>query len=521
MFRGMFRGMLRGMLRGMFQNMREPGIVEFIKMFGITRAPDFTSNSLQWLNVERPLTLNDLSGRLVILDFWTYCCINCIHILPILRRIEEAFPQEVAVIGVHSPKFAAERDPDHVRHAIARYDIRHPVVHDPDFQLWQDYAIRAWPTLVLISPKGQVIGQLSGEPDPDLFLQGITQMVRDFSRRGEIAARELPAMHSPTIAPAETRLRFPGKIKPVPGDIKRWAIADSGHHQIVLLSDDGAELARYGNGRPGLMDGAPDRASFTSPQGLDATAEAIFVADTGNHAIRRIDLADGAVTTLAGTGRRGPPLTPKPAAGWEIALASPWDVAVVDGGLYVANAGSHQIGRLDFADGKVRNVAGTGGEDIVDGPAVEAILAQPSGLALSPDGQELYFADSETSAVRRLSLNGRAMVETLVGRGLFEFGHHNGAFGQARLQHPLGVAAGDGAVFVADSYNGALRRLDLTDRSVQDLGGDFACIDKICLPAGEPAGLSLDGHRILVSDTNNHRVLEYDLAARHVRTWAE
>ena len=485
-------------------------------MFGITRAPDFDRPGLTWFNTAKPLTLADLRGRIVILDFWTFCCINCIHVVPSLRRIEDAYPAEVAVIGVHTPKFTAERDPAAVAHAIARYDIHHPVVHDPQMRLWRDYAVRAWPTLVFISPDGYVMGELSGEPNPDLLVQGIGDMIRQFWDRGELHPGPLP------LTPPRHdggRLAFPGKIKPAPSArAMLWAVADAGHHQIVLLDDGGDEVARYGSGRAGFEDGADG--SFNGPQGLAADTEAIWVADTGNHAIRRIDRASGEIATVAGVGARGPALVHgAPAEG--SALASPWDVVLAGSHLYFANAGSHQIGRLDLDQREVVPVAGSGAENIVDGPAAQAQLAQPSGLALAEDGRALYFADSETSSIRRLTLDGDAPhVDTLVGRGLFEFGDTNGPFAEARLQHPLGLALLDGRLVVADSYNHRLRLLDLGAGTVDDLGEDFTCTDSICRPAAEPAGVAAAGqHRLLVSDTNNHRIVEYRLDRRETRTW--
>lgn len=486
-------------------------------MFGITRAPDFDRPDLTWFNVERPLMLSDLKGRLVVLDFWTFCCINCFHVQPTLKKLEESFPGELVVIGIHSPKFDHERDPGVVAQAIARYDITHPVVHDPQMRLWQDYGVRAWPTLVFISPDGYVIGQLGGEPHPDLLLQGIGDMARQFFARGELKPR--PFAVKPLSDPGGA-LRFPGKIKPCPsaeGD-KLWAVADSGHHQIVVLDDDGYEIQRYGNGEPGHRDGGVE-ASFNAPEGLSCDQDFIYVADTRNHAIRRIDRATGETDTLAGLGYRGAVLRqPEPGSG--AALASPWDLELQRGILYFANAGSHQIGAIDLDTGMVHPVAGTGGENIVDGAADDALLAQPSGLALAPEGENLYFVDSETSSVRSLCLqSGR--VDTLIGTGLFEFGHANGGLAQAQLQHPLGVTAVDGRIYVADSYNSTIRIIDLATETVSDLNG-LSCGDVVCRPAAEPAGITADGpHRLLLSDTNNHRIVEYRLDLGSFRTWFE
>lgn len=489
-------------------------------MYGLVRAPEIDRAGFQWFNVERPLSLRSVRGRIVILDFWTFCCVNCMHVLPALRRVEEAFPHEVVVIGVHSPKFPAERDAANLRHAIARYEVRHPVVHDPALTLWKEYAVRAWPTLVLISPDGHVIGQLAGEPDPDLLLRGVGDMVHTFFRRGEITPGTLPLAYQPL--PPSGRLRFPGKIKPLPGsDLARWAVADAGHHQVLLLGDDGTEVARIGSGEAGFADGPAAEAAFCAPQGVAATKAAVYVADTGNHALRRVDRRDGRVRTIAGLGCRGMPLTEE-ADGLRTPLASPWDVAVFRDRLVFANAGTHQLATFDPVTGRVAPLAGTGAESLVDGPATEAVLAQPSGLAADSGHALLYFVDSETSSVRRLTLAGTPVVETLVGSGLFAFGDADGPFAEAQLQHPLGLACVEGGLVVADSYNHCLRFLDLAARTVTTLGPDAACEQAAagCHGLSEPAGVWRAGpHRLLISDTNNHRIVEWRLDTGRLRTW--
>jgi sugar lactone lactonase YvrE len=451
------------------------------------------------------------------------------HVIPSLRRVEETFPDEVVVIGVHSPKFPAEQDLQNLAQAVARYGITHPVVHDPEFVLWREYAVRAWPTLVFLGPDGRVIGQNSGEPDPDLLIDAVREVLERYRTEGRIEPR--PLALTPTAATTGDRFSFPGKLKPLTARHgKLWALADSGHHQIVVLDDTGRELSRYGSGSAGFADGGRESARFNSPQGLVCGTDAegnlvIYVADTGNHAIRRIDRASGEVTTLAGSGRRGGALGGAVPAR-EAELASVWDLERKDDQIFFAYAGTHQIGLLDLGVGTVRMLAGNGNEAITDGTASEAELAQPSGLALNGAQDRLFFADSETSAIRSIAFAGAIQrVSTLVGAGLFEFGHKNGFFETARLQHPLGLTwlptGGPGTLVVADSYNGALRLLDLEHRQVRDFGLDFECTDPLCLPLAEPAGVWADDTtRLLVVDTNNHRILEYRLAQRSYSTWS-
>ena len=340
-------------------------------MFGLRPAPELCRPGLEWFNVDRPLTMADLRGRLVIIDFWTACCVNCLNVQQTLRRITAAFAADaVVVIGVHSPKFPHEREAEAVAHALARHDIRHPVVHDPDMLLWGAYGIRGWPTLVFVGPDGKVLGDLPGEPDEEKLLSGIGQMVQGWRCPGSEARAPLPLARPHPDGTANGRLRYPTKIKPVssPGG-RRWVCADSGHHQVVLLDDDGGELRRFGCGRPGFIDLGEGDSAFDSPQGLIANGCFVYVADTNNHAIRRIDIdtgigdhacRDGHAAAASWRGPRRGRRRRWPRSGtWRCAARS----------LFFANAGTHQLGVLDLDAGTVRPCAGSGQEDLVDGAA--------------------------------------------------------------------------------------------------------------------------------------------------------
>jgi sugar lactone lactonase YvrE/thiol-disulfide isomerase/thioredoxin len=482
-------------------------------------APEIARPGLRWFNVAAPLPIASLRGRIVILDFWTEGCINCIHIIPILRGVEQKFPEQVVVIGVHSPKFAEEKSADSVKDAIDRYEIHHPIVHDPKMSIWQDYGVQAWPTLVIIGADGNIIARVPGEPDPDRFAKAIAALVANAGDTGALKPAKLALQLEEQ---PKGRFLFPGKLKRAPGDTPQWALADAGHNQIVLLDDAGNDVLRFGSGAAGFKDGDAGSATFDHPQGLVATAAAIFVADTGNHALRRIDRGSGAVTTLAGTGKRGAALsgTAQPAA--TTALASPWDLERKDDVLYFANAGTHQIGILDQHNGTVVRLAGSGAEDLQSGAPDAAAFAQPSGLSLSADGATLYVADAESSAIRAIALNDGDKTRTLVGAGLFDFGKTDGAFDVARLQHPLGVAVDGDTLLVADTYNSRVRTLDLKRRSVAEFdGGKYTCIDPVCYPTREPAGIAAaSDDRILLVDTGNHRVEEYRPSLKTYHTWA-
>ena len=485
--------------------------------FRRVRAPELSGQSVNWLNVAEPPRLEKLRGRLVILDFWTSCCINCIHMVNSLRYVEEMFGSEVAIIGIHCPKFPAEKRTETVFAALARYDIQHPVAHDPDFQVWRAYNIRAWPTLVFISRDGYYVGQSVGEVYPERLANVIRQKL------DQTTAEILPELTAINVIRQDVggRLRFPSKIKAAPGPKKEWVLADSGHHQVTLLDDEGVELLRYGSGNAGFKDGNATNACFSNPQGLIATRDDIFVADTGNHAICRIDRKSGIVETLAGDGDRGVPIRLTTIAK-RTALASPWDVEIVGNRLFFANAGTHQLGLLNLSTGQISPFAGSGYEGIKDAQRLQSTLAQPSALAHDQGRRNLYFLDAETSALRRVSLNGNSSIGTLIGSGLFDFGHKNGPLKQALLQHPLGIAVSGQTIAIADSYNRCVRIVDLASKMTTNLdNGEFTCLDSTCHPLAEPTGVAFDGpDRLLVVDSSNHRVIEYDIGLHTYATWS-
>lgn len=481
-------------------------------------APEFPQD-LTWLNTDRPISLADLRGKIVVLDFWTYCCINCIHVLDDLARLEAKYPEELVVIGVHSAKFLGERDSDNIRQAILRYGISHPVVNDADMRIWRSYNVHAWPTLVIIDPAGSIVATHSGEGIYDLFDQTIARMVDQFDAEGTLDRRSLDIpLERESVG--DSLLSFPGKVlaDEVSG---RLFIADSNHNRIVVVSlADSAVRQVIGSGRAGLNDGPAGEATFNNPQGMALDGETLYVCDTNNHAIRAIDLAGGTVSTIAGVGAQG---------AWgagggradDTPLNSPWDVVLIDRALYIAMAGPHQLWRLDLEAGTAAPYAGSGREGRVDGPLQQAALAQPSGL--TTDGLKLYFADSEVSCIRSADLDLRGGVATLVGGDLFDFGDVDGVGDAARLQHPLGVAYDDGVIYVADTYNNKIRRLIVDERRIEAFVGSGRAgladgDDPTAAAFDEPAGLSIAAGKLYVADTNNHVIRVVDLAGSAVTT---
>jgi NHL repeat-containing protein len=431
-----------------------------------------------------------------------------------LRKIERKYGDRVIVVGVHSPKFPAERETANLREAVLRYRIEHPVVNDRDFQVWQRFGGRAWPTLIFIDPEGRVIGKHEGELPFEQFDPAVAGMLKEFEDRGLLDPRASTIALQQIREPART-LSFPGKVLAAQDGLY---IADSNHHRIVAAGFDGVIRRTFGSGEPGLRDGPADRAAFQQPQGMAQSGSTLLVADTENHAIRCIDLEVGVVTTLAGTGEQagraglgGP--------GRSTPLSSPWDLALADRILYIAMAGTHQIWTLDLDQGTVAPFAGTGREGLLDGPREQAWFAQSSGLTIV--NGHLYVADSEVSAVRDIDLQTGA-VTTLVGEDLFVFGDRDGEGDAVRLQHPLGITVKDRTLFVSDSYNNKVKRLDPGRRAVTTwLGSGVAGrADGPGRSAAfrEPGGVCAGTGGLFIADTNNHRIAVADWATGTVRT---
>ncbi|MBW3567561.1 MAG: redoxin domain-containing protein [Proteobacteria bacterium] len=460
-------------------------------LVGAAPAPEFPRD-LDWINTgEKKIALEDLRGKVVLLDFWTYGCINCFHIIPDLKRLEAKYGNALVVIGVHSAKFESEGDTRRIRSIAQRYERDEPIVNDNEFEIWRAYGARAWPTLVLIDPAGNIVGQVAGEGHYDLLDEAIGRLVETFAERIDRTPLEL----EPALAQMEdTFLRFPGKIL-ADEKTQRLFIADSNHHRIVVTDYDGNVETIIGNGKPGLGDGDFNAAQFHQPQGLALDGNTLYVADTLNSAIRRVDLETKTVESVAGTGdqvymRRDA----YPAKGTP--LNSPWDVLWHEGKLYIAMAGQHQLWRYDPQTEKLEAYAGTRREALTDGPRLKAALNQPSGLAT--DGKRLYFADAEASAIRYVDFES-GEVKTIVGTGLFDFGDVDGRGKSVRLQHPLGITAANGKLYVADTYNDKIKVIDPEARTSKTLvGGDGELF--------EPGGLHFASGRLWIADTNNHAI---------------
>ncbi len=457
------------------------------------------------------------------------------HILPQLRKLEEKHQDTLAVVGVHSAKFDTERATENVRAAVRRYDIRHPVVNDADFAVWNLYGARAWPTLVFIDPNGTVIGKHEGEFELTALDNLLNRMIAEFDAEGSLSREPLPFLNSST-DDSEGVLSFPGKV--LAASDAQLYIADSGHHQVVVAAADGTVKDVIGNGESPLAnevststikdkygisdrvisDQSFDSALLDNPQGMALDGTALYIADAGMHVILRADLETRCASVIAGTGEQslfrhaGGAAKTRP-------LNSPYALSYADGILYIAMAGAHQLWSLDVDAGAIAPFAGAGAENIVDGLRDEALLAQPCGLSLK--GNNLFFADAETSAIRVAKIGTDGRVVTLTGTGLFDFGDRDGIGKEARLQHAQDVAAAD-AVYIADTYNHKIKQIELSTLRVTTIAGtgkvgraDGAALESTF---NEPAGISYCDGMLYITDTNNHLLRRLNLNERRVET---
>lgn len=444
-----------------------------------------------WVNTATPLTAEDFKGRILLLDFWTYGCINCMQVIPDLDYLENKYPQ-LLVVGVHSAKYTGEGLNDRILTAAQRFSIHHPVLNDNDYKIWDHFGVRAWPTLVVVNgDTGAELARFAGEGHREKLDRIIGASVKDL----DAAAARPQAVAVQDTGP----LRYPSHLVALPDG--NLLVGDTSHHQLVKIDPrSGKVLARYGSGTAGFKDGDAKTAQFNMPRGMALAGDIVYVADTGNHALRAID-ASGAVTTLAGNGTRGTDRSPAGTAA-KVALASPWDVELMADGrtLAIANAGTHQLWAYDIASKTMRVLAGTGLEDIIDGKAARTALAQPSGLSLF--NGDLYFVDAESSSLRVLR-HEDDKVDTLIGTGLFDFGRLDGKYPAASLQHPQGVLARNGKLYVADTYNDALRVYDMQSLTLSTLKLQGESLR-------EPGDVAFAGGKLYVTDTGNSRIVAVD-----------
>ncbi len=491
---------------------------------GTVPAPD-VFDFLSWLNVDKPLTMSGLLGKIVILDFWTYGCVNCLHVIPVLERVEKKYADEVVVIGVHSAKFETEGKLENLRQVVQRYGIHHPVVNDHDFVVWRSYGARAWPTVAIVDPRGYLVIRQSGEIPFEAFDNYLSGMIAYYDELDpDIIDRRPIELALEGAGDPGTPLLFPGKVLADAAG-QRLFIADSSHNRIVIADLETYEvLDIIGSGGRGYEDGAFESARFDKPQGMALLGDSLIIADVNNHSIRSANLLTGEVSTLAGNGAMGRSGIGElgPARLKTSPLRSPWDVEVYDPEartLHVAMAGTHQLFILDLAAERLYPSVGNGREANLNGVGLaDSELAQPSGLYYDGAGK-LYFADSESSTIRLADFESDlvSVVAGTTDNSLFDFGDIDGELGVNRLQHALGVeGAPNGDLFIADTYNSRIRMIPAGETATQTLfglggTGGFKDGDAAMAEFDEPGGISYAKGILYVADTNNHAIRAIDL----------
>jgi len=507
----MFPGDLKRAFLVLFLLFSSAGMLMAQENRSVVNAPEFPEN-LQWINTEGPLSLKKLKGKYVLLDFWTYCCINCMHVVPDLEKLEAEFGTDLQVIGVHSAKFKNEKEVTQIAKAVERFGIKHPVVNDHKFEIWGDYAVNAWPSVVLINPEGKIILTRSGEGVYEAIKPALEELIQRKTQN------ELPRSKAQKIQSPAT-LKFPGKIALDPVK-RRLVISDSGRNRIVIAKLDGEITEIIGGDEAGFQDGGFQSVRFNEPQGASLIGETLFIADRKNHSIRRCNLLDKSCETFLGTGTQGKKFNIA-GKGRAAELNSPWDIYADGDSVFIAMAGFHQVWKVGVGNAIAAPFSGTGAEALRDGPILDSeqggAHAQPSGVTGAKN--KLYVADSETSSIREISLN-TFKLSTLIGKGLFDFGDRDGTLAEGKLQHPLAVLVDKNNLYVADTFNSKIKLIDLTRKTIETIsGGDKAGFqDGEKALYNEPAGLALFEGKLYIADTNNNAIRVLDLDSRVTST---
>jgi DNA-binding beta-propeller fold protein YncE len=459
-------------------------------------------DELAWVNTRDPVRLGALRGRVVVLNFWSGSNLNALHVLPDLRHLENKYHDGLSVLSIHCPKFAAERSPETVLKAVNRAYIRHPVASDPDFRAWQLFNVQAWPTLVVLDPDGNIAATLVGEGHRAALDPLVHQLLDEAARRDARVYESAATVSRPE---PKLPLRFPGRVLCTESALY---VADSGHNRILETTHDGRILRQFGSGNPGFWDGKSTDAGFSNPQGMAVVKDALYVADTGNHAIRRIRLHNGEVDTIAGTGQQGYDVVSDSPELRSVGLNAPTDLAVASERLYIAMAGDHQVWMLDLARQRLGRFIGSGAHGLRDGGEDDAVFARPCGVATQ--GQMVYVADADSSAIRSVRLIDM-QVRTLIGTGPYEFGDVDGVPDKARLQCPMAIALDPGGsiLWVADTLNSKIKALSLRGGGVRTLALPYRF--------QAPTGLAVGARALWVANTDAHEVVRIDTASGQIR----
>ncbi len=491
----------------------------FSSTFRVSQASKIISKennqqNTQWFNLSRPLEISDLKDRIILLDFWSYSCVSCIEALPEIKKLEKQFGSKLTIISVHSGKFDNEKDPAAVKKAILKYDITNPVLNDSDLKVWDNFKVKALPTFILINPHGKLVKTYVGENDIGKIKGDVKKLISKY--KFQISREPLPVVLEKfsfiaNVLNFPTKLEYAADFSYKSRHLPAIFIANTGQNNIVVSSLTGDIIAKIGSAKEGFEDGSFDAASFSAPQGMLYSAGKLYVADTGNNALRQIDFKEGKVKTLIGSGQNGDTIE----SGSEfleaknVDLASPTDIEFFPDkdNILIANSGTHQILSYNIKNQTVKVLAGNGEQGIDDGKYPENSLAQTSDM--SAFGRKLYFVDSASSSLRVLEEDGN--IKTLIGTSLESFGHENGNKTKAKMQHPLGLSVDDTGVYIVDSFNHLIRKYDFASMQIRDLVGKLKRGEDLGSSSvtqfDEPQGIITVLDRFYIADSNNNRIV--------------
>lgn len=462
-----------------------------------------------FINLEKPISKADLKDRVILLNFFTYDCTACIRVLPQIKELEKNLGNKLTVISIHSGKFDNQKDRNSIVKAVLRHDITHTVIDDSDLKIWNSFDVKSWPTLILIDPRGNIKKTYIGEKEAENLSDDVKKLVGKF--RYGLNRNALPILLEKNKI-AKRVLNFPTKIEYAKNftfkahNAPAFFIANSGQNNILVASLTGEIIMQIGAKQGGFRDGNFEEAAFNMPEGMLYDSGKLYVADSGNHAIRVVDFKNQTVKTIAGTGHKGNAILGENLDATDVELASPTDIEFYPSAqkIAIANSGTNQILQLDVAQHKISTLAGNGDEGIDDGKYPQNSLAQTADMAVF--GGKLYFVDSESSSLRVLEKDGA--IKTLIGKGLFDFGFKNGKKNDALMQHPLGLTVDDTGIYIVDSFNHAIRKYDVSSGELTTvLGGKKGDAIGGNTKFDEPEGIISVLDRFYIVDSNNNRVV--------------
>jgi len=473
----------------------------FKASFNISDVNKIVTSDGKWLNSTRKIEISDLKDRAILLHFWNRSCISCVEALPDIKKLENELGSKITVIGVYSSKFENEKDLSVIRNAVLKHDITSLVLTDTDLKLWKKFKVNAWPTFILINPNGREYERHEGINSVKKLVKDAKSMVNKY--RYQINREPLPLLPE-KYNQIGNILSFPSKLEYTSNFIdgsratSAIFIANSGQNNIVATSLIGGILFKIGSGKEGLADGNFEEAAFNAPQGILFDDQKLYIADTGNHALRVADFKTRKVTTLTAGGKKGGIISATTDA-VETNLSSPTDIEFFPSKdvIVISNSGSNQILSFNLKTNKISVLAGNGESGKTDGKYPNNSLAQTSDMVVLKN--KLYFLDAITSALRVLDEAGN--VRTLASSG---------------LQHPLALTADDSGIYIADSFNNRIRKYGVSTQKLTDLvGGEIGDAVGSKTRFNSPEGIISIMNSFYISDANNNRVLVVNRSKLH------